>query len=37
MRSSFRRGDTIVVEGTPDGAEPAPLDYVEVVPSIKQP
>jgi alpha-glucuronidase len=25
-------GDSIVVEGTPDGAEPAPLDYVEVVP-----
>jgi alpha-glucuronidase len=25
-------GDTIVVEGTPDGAEPAPLDYVEIVP-----
>jgi alpha-glucuronidase len=25
-------GDSIVIEGTPDGAEPAPLDYVEVVP-----
>jgi alpha-glucuronidase len=25
------RGDSIVVEGTPDGAEAAPLDYVEVV------
>jgi alpha-glucuronidase len=25
------QGDSIVVEGTPDGAEAAPLDYVEVV------
>jgi alpha-glucuronidase len=27
------KGDTIVVEGTPDGGEPAPLDYVEIVPT----
>jgi len=26
-------GDTLRIEGTPDAAEPAPLDYVEVLPS----
>jgi alpha-glucuronidase len=28
------KGDVIVVEGTPDGTEGAPLDYVEVVRSV---
>jgi alpha-glucuronidase len=27
-------GDTIVIEGTPDGDEHAPLDYVEFAPAV---
>ena len=29
---ALRRGDDIRIEGTPDGNEPAPLDYVEILP-----
>ena len=29
---ALRPGDQIEIEGTPDGAEPAPLDYVEIYP-----
>ena len=28
----LRPGDVIRIEGTPDGAERAPLDYIEVLP-----
>ncbi len=30
---ALRRGDTIRIEGTPDGAERAPVDYVEIRPA----
>ncbi|HEV2462395.1 MAG TPA: alpha-glucuronidase family glycosyl hydrolase [Acidobacteriaceae bacterium] len=30
---ALRPGDTLKVEGRPDGPEPAPLDYVEVTPA----
>ena len=33
---SLTTGDTIVVEGTPDGDEHAPLDYVEIVPAASR-
>jgi alpha-glucuronidase len=29
---TLRPGDTLKIEGTPNGGEPAPLDYVEVTP-----
>ena len=28
----LKRGDTVKIEGRPDGGEPAPLDYVEITP-----
>jgi alpha-glucuronidase len=31
----IHRGDIVKVTGRPDGTEPAPLDYVEIVPSAK--
>ncbi len=31
----LKSGDTLKIEGTPDGKEPAPLDYVEITPSAK--
>lgn len=30
---ALRPGDEILIEGFPDGGEPAPLDYVEISPS----
>ncbi len=29
----LKPGDVVKIEGSPDGAEPAPLDYVETTPS----
>ena len=28
----LRPGDTLTIEGHPDGAEPAPIDYIEITP-----
>jgi alpha-glucuronidase len=30
---SLQKGDTIVIEGTPDAAETAALDYIETLPA----
>ena len=30
---SLKLGDTVTLHGTPDGTEPAPLDYLEITPS----
>ena len=30
---TLKRGDTLKIEGHPDGGEPAPLDYLEITPS----
>lgn len=34
---SLHRGDTLMLTGTPDGTEPAPVDYIEVTPSHTAP
>ena len=31
----LKPGDTVTLRGTPDGSEPAPLDYIEITPSRK--
>ncbi len=31
----LKAGDVIKIEGHPEGGEPAPLDYVEIVSQIK--
>jgi alpha-glucuronidase len=33
LNVALHRGDTLVLIGTPDGVEPAPVDYIEVTPS----
>jgi alpha-glucuronidase len=32
---NLKPGDTIEIVGHPDGPEPAPLDYVSVVPALQ--
>jgi hypothetical protein len=34
---SVASGDQIVIEGIPDGAETAALDYIEIQPTGRQP
>jgi len=33
---ALHRGDRLRITGTPDGPEPAPLDYIEITPSLRQ-
>jgi alpha-glucuronidase len=34
---ALKPGDTIRIEGTPDGPDPAALDYIEITPSAATP
>lgn len=34
---ALRPGDEIHIEGAPDAGEPAPLDYMEIVPDVNPP
>jgi hypothetical protein len=31
----LQSGDVLTLEGHPDGAEPAPIDYIEIVPEAR--